>query len=90
MFILCFLDLSLSVFALFCVLYGGALALSAMLCFLALSSVWWWWGVGHVLRSFCSLFVVLWSCVFLICLLSGVPLSSLGGAVDLLYDPVFS
>ena len=68
MFILCFLDLSLSVFALFCVLYGGAsgpLRCCAFLICLLFCG-------GAVASSlFRRLFVVVWFCLFF-CLLSGV------------------
>ena len=83
MFILCFLDLSLSVFALFvCVLYGGAsgpLRCCAFLICLLFRD-------GGAL-ALCLLFVVVWFCVFscllsgVLCLLSGVSrLLLLGGA----------
>ena len=95
MFILCFLDLSLSVFALCSVLYGGASGLLRCCAFLIclLSDG----GASASSTILCLLLVVVWFCVFscvlsgVLCLLSAVLcLLFVGGALALLCDPVFS
>ena len=70
MFILCFLDLSLSVFALFvCVVWWG-FGSSAMLCLLDLSFVSWWWGLGPLLSCGSVSFLVCCLVSFVFCLVS--------------------